>query len=153
MTPVPPLPGPPPRRRSTLRRVVIILVVVLVVCCGGGVAAGYGLFHWYNSAAGPAQAATETFLTRLEQGDTAGAYQLLCADERNRLSQAAFADLVHAQPQLRGHKVVGTSVEVVNGTSTALITVELTRVGQPTERHTVRLVKDGSSWRVCGEPY
>ena len=88
-----------------------------------------GLFRWYNSAAGPAQAATETFLTRLERGDTAGAYQLLCADERNRLSQAAFTDLVHARPQLRRHKIVGTSVAVVNGTSTALITVDLTRAG------------------------
>jgi len=153
MTPVPPPLGPPPRRRPALRRVLVIVAVVLVVCCAGGTAAGYGLFRWYNSAAGPAQAATETFLTRLERGDTAGAYQLLCADERNRLSQAAFTDLVHARPQLRRHRIVGTSVAVVNGTSTALITVDLTRAGEAAERHTVRLVKDGSSWRVCGEPF
>jgi uncharacterized membrane protein len=153
MTPVPPPPGPPPRRRAALRRVLIIVAVVVAVCCAGGIAAGYGLVHWGNSAAGPARDATGTFLTRLEKGDTTGAYQLLCADERNRLSQAAFADQVHAQPPLRNHTIVDVSVAVVNGTSTALVTVDLTRDGAAVERHTVRLVKDGSSWRVCGEPY
>jgi hypothetical protein len=152
MTDVPP-PGPAPRRPNTVRRVLIIIAVVLVVCCAGAVAAGYGLFRWYSSAAGPAQATTETFLADLERDDTAGAYGLLCNDSRSHLSRDSFTNLVHAQPRLRSHKIVGTSVSTVNGTTTALITADLTRDGGVRDRHTVRLVKDGSAWRVCGDPY
>ena len=148
----PPPHRPPPRRRRPVRHVLIIVAVVLVVCCGGAAVAGYGLFRWYNSAAGPAQATAETFLSKLEHDDTAGAYQLLCPDVRAHLPQNSFTNLVHAQPALRSHKVVGTSVATVNGTTTALITADLTRADTTRDRHTVRLVKDGNTWWVCGSP-
>jgi hypothetical protein len=149
----PPPPGAAPGRRPAVRRVMIIVMVVLAVCCAGSIAAGYGLLRSYASAARPAQAAAEKFLDDLERDDTAGAYRLLCADVRAHLPEDSFADLVHAQPRLRGHRVVGTSVSKVNGTTTALITADLTREGAAKERHTVRLVKVGSTWWVCGSPY
>ena len=151
--PPPPPPAVPPRRRRNVRRLVIILVVVLVACCAGGGVASWALLKWYATAAGPAQKVTEDFLTDMEKDDTGAAYRLLCADVRGHLPEDSFADVVHAQPRLRGHKVVGTSVSTVNGTSTALITADLTRDGNVHDRHTVRLVKDGGSWRVCGSPY
>lgn len=151
MSPVPPAPGRPPRRRPRLRHVLIILGVVLVVCCGGAVAAGYWLLHSANVAA--PRAAADAFLDDLKGDDTAAAYGLLCNDERNRLTQAAFADQVHAQPRLTGYRIVSASVSVVNGTQTALVTADLTRAGAPTERHTLRLVMDPPKWHVCGDPY
>ncbi|OLB74176.1 MAG: hypothetical protein AUI14_24215 [Actinobacteria bacterium 13_2_20CM_2_71_6] len=150
---VTPAPGPAPRRRSTGKRLLVVLAVVLVVCCGGAVAAAWALFKWYDSAAGPAQAATETFLTDLEKDNTSGAYALLCTDVRGHLNQQGFADLVAAQKRLRSHKIVGTSVSTVNGKASALITTDLTREGGVQERRTVPLVKEGSSWLVCGSPY
>jgi hypothetical protein len=161
--PPPPPPAPPPsdpppsgpsrRPRRNRRRLAIILVVVLVACCAGGGIASWALLKWYATAAGPAQKVTEDFLTDLEKDDTGAAYRLLCADVRAHLTEDAFGAFVHGQERLRSHKVVGTSVQTVNGTSTALITVELTREGGVHDRHTVRLLRDGASWRVCGSPY
>jgi hypothetical protein len=145
--------GPPPRRSSTLRRILIIVAVVLVVCCGGAVAAGFGLYRWYDSAAGPAQETTDRFLGALESGDPAKAYPLLCPTVRASLSERSFVNYVTAQPRLRSHRIVGTSVSTVNGRQSALITAELTREGGGHDRHVVQLQRDGDTWYVCGEPY
>jgi hypothetical protein len=146
-------PAPAPRRRRNTRRLVIILAVVLVACCVGGGIASWALLKWYATAAGPAQKVTEDFLTDLEKDDTAAAYRLVCADVREHFTENSFASVVHAQPRLRSHKVVGTSVQTVNGTSTALITADLSREGGVHDRRAVRLVREGGSWRVCGSPY
>jgi hypothetical protein len=132
---------------------VLIVVVVLAACCAGGGIASWALLKWYATAAGPAQKVTEDFFTDLEKDDTGAAYGLLCADVRAHLPEDSFANFVHAEHRVRGHKVVGTSVQTVNGTSTALITTDLTREGGVHDRRAVRLVKDGGSWRVCGSPY
>jgi hypothetical protein len=143
----------PPRRSSALNRVLIIVTVVVVVCCAGGAATVYGFYRLYNSAAGPAREATDRFLGALEAGDAAKAYPLLCPTTRAHLSQTSFTNLVAAQPRLRSHKIVGTSVSTVNGRRSALITTDLTSDGGARERHVVTLVVDGGTWYVCGEPY
>jgi hypothetical protein len=154
MTDDPPAPPPPaPRQRRNVKRLVVVLVVMLVVCCAGTVAVGWALVNWYDRPDGPARAAAEKFLTALEKDDTAGAYRGLCTDVRDHLSQESFTNLIHAQPRLRGHKVVTTSVATVNGNPTALVTADLTREGNVRDRHTVRLTRDGSLWWVCGSPY
>src|SRR5690242_1409875 len=116
---------PPPRRRPRLRHALMIVAVVLLVCCGGAVAAGYWLLHSAN--VGPARAAADAFLNDLKRDDTVAAYQQLCVDERNRLTQAAFTDQVHGQPRLTDYTIVSASVSVVNGTQTALVAADLTR--------------------------
>src|SRR3982751_1776572 len=136
-------PAPAPGRRRITRRLVIIVAVVLVACCAGGGIASWALLRWYATAAGPAQKVTEDFFTDLEKDDTGAAYGLPCPDVRAPLPESSFAGYVHAEPRLRGHKVVGTSVQTVNGTSTALITTDLTREGGVHDRRTVRLGKDG----------
>jgi len=141
------------RPRRNTRRLVLIIVVVLAACCAGGGVASWALLKWYGTQAGPAQKVTEDFFTDLEKDDTAAAYKLLCADVRGHLPEDSFAGFVHAEKRIRGHKVVGTSVSTVNGAATALITADLSREGGVSDRRTVRLVKDGGSWRVCGSPY
>jgi hypothetical protein len=144
---------PAARPRRNTRRLVFIIVVVLAACCVGGGVASWALLKWYGTQAGPAQKVTEDFFTDLEKDDTAGAYKLLCADVRGHLPEDSFTNFVHAEKRIRGHKVVGTSVQTVNGTATALITTDLSREGGVQDRRAVRLVKDGGSWRVCGSPY
>jgi len=144
---------PTARPRRNTRRLVLIIVVALAACCAGGGVVSWALLRWYGTQAGPAQKVTEDFLTDLEKDDTAAAYRLLCADVRAHLPEDSFTTFVHAEKRVRGHKVVGTSVSTVNGTATALITADLTREGDVRDRRTVRLVKDGGSWRVCGSPY
>src|SRR5258708_6463307 len=134
MTPTPE-PEPRPRKRRATRRLLVVVAVVLVVCCGGSAVASRALFKWYNSAAGPAQATTEKFRPDLEKDDTAGAYGLLCADVQAHLSQGSFTNLIHAEARLRSHKIVGTSISTVNGTTTSLITADLTREGNIHDRH------------------
>jgi hypothetical protein len=140
----------PPRRRRPLKRLLIIGAVMLVVCCGGAVAATSVLV---KSDAGPAQASTDAFLAALEAGHPETAYPLLCTANRGRLSEQSFVNFVDAQPRLRSHKIVGTSVSTVNGQHSALISTELTRDGGVHERHVVALVREGDAWLVCGEPY
>jgi len=144
---------PTARPRRNTRRLVLIIVVALAACCAGGGVVSWALLKWYGTQAGPAQKVTEDFLTDLEKDDPGAAYRLLCGDVRAHLTGDSFAAFVHAQPRLRSHKVVRTSVQTVNGTSTALITADLTREGGVHDTHPFRLVKDGGSWRVCGQPY
>jgi hypothetical protein len=144
---------PAARPRRNPRRLALIIVVALAACCAGGGGVSWALLKWYGTQAGPAQKVTEDFLTDLEKDDTAGAYKLLCADVRAHLPEESFTDFVHAEKRMRGHKVVGTSVQTVNGTATALITADLTREGGVHDRRAIRLVKEGGSWRVCGSPY
>jgi hypothetical protein len=145
--------GPPPRRSSALKRLLIIGAVVLVVCCGGAAAASFGIYRWYNSAAGPAQDTTDSFLGDLERGDTAKAYSMLCPSMRARLSERSFGNYVAAQSKLRSHKIVATSVSNVNGRQGALVTVDLVREGGGPDRHVVQLQREDGTWYVCGEPF
>src|SRR5436190_3610308 len=131
---------PPPPKRRRVRIVLTVVTVVVVLCCGGTVAGIYAYYHAAGAAAGAAKATTEAFLTGLERDDTAGAYQLLCADVRSRLSGDAFAGYVHQQPRLQSHRIVDTSVSVVNGVDTVLVTADLRDAGPAVRgRHTFRL--------------
>jgi hypothetical protein len=127
--------------------------VVLVVCCGGGAITGWALFHWYNAGAAPAAVATNAFLSDLERDDTPKAYAQLCADVKAHLTQDAFTGQEHQQPRLRSHKVTQASIATVNGVPTSLVTAQLTRDGGVQETRTVRVIKDGGTWYICGTPY
>jgi hypothetical protein len=111
------------------------------------------LARCYAYSAGPGEKVTEDFLTDLEKDDTAAAYRLLCLEVRAQLGEGSFADFVHAQHGLRGHTVVDTSESTVDGTDTALVTVDLAQTDGGRDRRTVRLVRDLGAWRVCGPPH
>jgi hypothetical protein len=148
-----PAPGPVPRRNRTTRRLLIIALVVLVVCCGGGAVTGWALYHWYDAGAGPAVVAANAFLSDLERDDTPKAYTRLCPDVTAHLTQDAFTGQEHERPRLRSHKITHASIATVNGVPTSLVIAQLTRDGGVQETRTVRVVKEGGNWLVCGTPY
>jgi hypothetical protein len=143
--------GQPPRRSSPVRRVLVILAVVLVVCCAGAAAAGFGLYRWYRSEAGPAQAVADEYLRDLESGRPSAAYALTCPDFRSHIDENTFVRVQTATPQPRAHRVVATSVATVNGRRTALITMELTATNGSRSRASIPLEATGATWYVCSE--
>jgi hypothetical protein len=64
-----------------------------------------------------------------------------------------FATGIHAGPRLHTHAIVGVSQSTVDRVPTALVATELTWASGARDRHTVRLVRDGRAWAVCGTPY
>lgn len=142
---------PPPRRPRTLRRVLLIVAVVLVVCCGGAVAAGFGIYKWYNGAAGPAQAALDGYLGDIEAGHTSAAYAKTCPDFRAHVSEALFTSVETRAPTPKSHKITGTSVSTVNGQRSALIAVAVTQTDDSVAHVTVPMAVVGGTWYVCPE--
>jgi hypothetical protein len=148
-----PAPGPTSPKRGRGRTVLIVVAVVAVVCCGGSVAAGWALYKGVGAATGPPHDAGDKFLSDLESGNTSGAYGLLCESERGHLSQDSFTSLIAAQPRLRSHKIVSTSVRSVNGNAGALVVADLHRDSGSVDRHSIQLFREGGAWHVCGDPY
>lgn len=146
-------PAPPPRASHTVRNVLITVGVVLVLCCGGGVIGGVFLFHGLSKATAPAKNATDEFVTDLQNGDMAGAYQLLCSGTRSAFSPEAFAQGVAGQPRITSHEMAGVSVFTSNGHTTATVQVRLTMASGFVDQHAFPLVKEGGRWKVCGRPY
>jgi Domain of unknown function (DUF4878) len=146
-------PAPPPAKSHTLRTVLIVVGVVLVLCCGGGIIGGVFLFHGLSKATAPAEDAADEFVTDLQNGDTAGAYQLLCSGTQGAFTPAAFAQGVAAQPTISSHEMDGVNVVTSNGHSSATVTVKLTTGSGFVDEHAFPLVKEGGRWKVCGQPY
>jgi hypothetical protein len=140
-----------PRKRRTSRSLAVILAVVAVVCCGGAAAVGYAFYQLGNTV-GPPRSAADTFLSDLEKNDTTGAYGLLCGAVQAHLTQRLFTEYVAAQPHLRSHRIVNTSVSTVNGQASAVVTADLTR-DSGSDQHSMTLVKENGQWHVCGSPY
>ncbi len=141
--------GQEPRRRSPIRRVLVILLVVLVVCCAGGLAALYGLVHLVNGQTAAARGTADRYLSDLEAGRPADAYQLTCPDFRSHIDQATFVKVEHDTPQPRSHRITDTSVSTVNGQRSALVTVELTMPDGGRTRESIPLGVIGGTWYVC----
>lgn len=146
-------PAPPPKKSNTLRIVLIVVGAVLVVCCAGGIVGGVFLFRGVVKATGPARDATDQFVTDLQQGDTAGAYALLCDSTRAAFTPDRFAQGVASQPKIVSHKTGGVNVTSGSGGSTAVVTMKLTLQTGFVDEHTFPLVKEDGQWKVCGAPY
>jgi hypothetical protein len=141
--------GEQPRRRSPLRRALVLVGVVLVVCCAGAAAAVFGIYRWYGSEAGPAQAVADRYLGDLETGNPSAAYALTCPDFKAHIDESTFVRVQKQTPQPRGHRVVGRSVATVNGQRSAIITVELTTASGDHTRASIPLAVIGGTWYVC----
>lgn len=142
-----------PRPRRWLRAVLLSLGVVVLLCAVG--AAGLGLWSYQSvrAAYAPAQAAAEQFLTRLVDGDAAGAYALLCATTRQRWPQPEFTRLAAAPPLVR-YVVRDVQVTSRGGRPRAAVTVGLIRQSGGQEVRVMPVVRDtDSAWRVCGDPF
>jgi hypothetical protein len=146
-------PASPPKKRNNLRLVLIIVGAVLVVCCGGAIGGGIWLFKNVQGAVAPAREAADGFIRDLEAGNYGGAYGRLCQQTKDRFSQAEFEQGVRGQPALTGHRIMGVSVNNVNGRQSGLVTAELTYTSGFVDRHTFPLSLENGSWKVCGQPY
>jgi hypothetical protein len=148
-----PMPPPPPQKSKTLRTVLIVVGSVLLLCCIGGVVGGVFLYKGVKTSVAPVQDAADEFVTDLEQGDTSAAYALLCQDTRSAFSPTTFAAGVSSQPKISSHKINGTMVRTVNGSTSATVTAALTLSTGFVDQHTFTLVKEDGGWKVCGRPY
>lgn len=146
-------PPPPPRKSHTLRIVLIVVSVVLVVCCGGGIIGGIFVFRGVVKATGPARDAADQFVTDLQNGDTTGAYDLLCDSTRGAFTPDQFAEGVNGQPKIVSHKLARVNVTSGTGGSRAVVTMKLTMQNGFVDQHTFPLVKEDGRWKVCGGPY
>jgi hypothetical protein len=151
--PWPPPPPPPPPKKNTTRTVLIIVGVVLALCCCGAVVGGFALFKTVKSAVRPVQDTADAFIDHLEAGETSAAYASLCRQARAEFTPAQFDEIVAARPKIASHRIVSAFVHNTNGKTSATADAELKYADGSSETHTFQLVKDTSTWRVCGSPY
>jgi hypothetical protein len=143
-------PQPEPRRRRRWPLILAIVAVALLLCCGG---VGYGIYRLVVGVSAPARDAATGFVEKLERGDTDAAYESLCAQTKEAFSRDKFDDFLATQQKITGHSTVGFSVNTSGGRETATVTMRLTNVDGSTTQHEFPLVKEGGTFRVCGDPY
>lgn len=155
-----PLPGHPPAvtAPSPHRKGISGLatgVAILVLCASLAVCAlpVLGLFAWmsYRPDIDKPKAAAGQYLQRIEAGDDAGAYQLLCAQTRREKTLVAFSALVAAGPRPVDHTVIH-AVFLDEPGYTAGVDVRLTdRTGATRQISLVMTTEKEAPWLVCGE--
>src|SRR5215470_106464 len=140
------------RSRRTTRIVLILTGLLLVLCCGV-VVAGTVTYRSIQAAAGPARDATTAFLAHLKADETSAAYASLCPAARARFSEADFAGIVHNRPRVQSYSISATNVATVNGEVSGTVTADIRYADGSSEKRAIPLVKDGDTWRICGQPY
>lgn len=151
-----PYPSPPPsptvptkQPNRTLRTVLIIGALVVLLCCGGAIGGGILLFKTVDKATAPAREATAKFFDAVATGDTASAYDQLCAATKGRFTPEQFDELIKEQGPVHSYELAGASVSNMNGVVTGTVTIRLER-GAATETWEVSLAKEAGQWKVCG---
>jgi len=142
-----------PRRGLSRTGIVVVLSitgVVLVIALA--IAVVWGAVQVGRSVA-PVEAAVEAFVTDLESGDHAAAYERLCAGTKATFTVEAFRAGVERQPKIMSHEIVNVSVHNYNGDLSATVTADLTLDSGFVNQHTFALEKEDGRWVVCGNPY
>lgn len=148
--PPPPSPQQPPSRRRTW---LIVLIVVAVLCCGGSLGGGYLIVKTVLDIGAPARDATTEFLTAVQDGDEASAYDQLCDRLRHRYTRDQFQQAVRQQlGEVTDFRLTAFSVEQVAGGATGTVTAQLT-TAEGTHSVTFHLTEEHGAWRVCGAPF
>jgi hypothetical protein len=147
------MPPPPAKKSNTLRTVLIVVGSVLAVCCVGGVIGGVFLFRGVTKATAPARNTADQFITDLQNGDTTGAYALLCDSTKQAFPAAEFASGVTGGAQIASHEFAGVNVSSGTGGTRATVSMKLTMRNGFVDQHAIPLVKEDGQWRVCGDPY
>lgn len=143
----------PSQPRRPVRAGLVVVGAAVLLCCVGVA----GLAAWnvqaVTRAAGPVRLTADGFLRQLTTGDTAGAYERLCADSRSRWSKLGFSSWVSTPPTVRDYEIVDVSVATRGGRPQGTVTVRLTRDGGNVEERELSVVPEDGGWRVCGDPY
>ncbi|MDG4770110.1 DUF4878 domain-containing protein [Solwaraspora sp. WMMD792] len=147
--PPPPSPAGPSRGRRTTVIIVAVVLAVVLLCCVGVAGGGFWLYRTVSAATEPARDATTAHFDALSAGDYAGAYQRLCQDRRDTLSETEYVRQESAAGQIAGYDIVGVNVSTTNGRTSGAVTVEVTYDGGAQRQETVRLVEENGEWRVC----
>lgn len=151
-------PGPPPptpsaagpgRGRRTIVIVVAVLLAVVLLCCVGAVGGGFWLYRTVSAATEPARDATTAHFDALSTGDYPAAYQRLCQDRRDTLSETEYVRQESAAGQIAGYDIVGVNVSTTNGRTSGTVTVEVTYDSGAQRQEIVTLVQENGEWRVC----
>ncbi len=142
--------GRPPRR---LRIALTLTGVTAFVCCVGATGLGAWNFQHVRRSAGPARQAADEFLRDVTTGDTAGAYDRLCAATRTRWSRDEFIRRLTVPPTITGYDIMDVAVATKSGELRGTVTAKLIRHSGVVDRRALPLVKDGADWRVCGDPF
>lgn len=146
---------PPPAHPGGNRLLLIILAVaaaLAVLCCTGAAVTGAVVWRTVGRDVGPARAATNAYLNDLQDGDTAAAYERLCAQLKQSFAEPEYDVIVREKGLPTGHTLTGTSVHNDHGVRTAEVTARL-RTSAGTRTHEFTLVREDGTWRICGEPY
>jgi hypothetical protein len=154
----PPPPGPgvrapfaaPPTERNRKRMWIMLGVgaVLLVLCCGGGVF-GFGAMVYSQAHALPVQARTVVtrYLDALRAGDYGGAYDQLCGQVRDRVTEESFA-----ADQSRRPRMVAYTLDTAQITgSEVIVPARLETADGEVLRHEFGLVEDqrAGALRIC----
>ncbi|MGI5243802.1 Rv0361 family membrane protein [Dactylosporangium sp. CA-139066] len=143
---------PQPPKSNTLRTVLIVVGSLLVLCCIVAVVGGYFLFRNSGKDIQQAQDTTDVFVTDLEQSKLDAAYGMLCDATKGQFTADAFTQFVGKQPVIKRHELAGTSVMNQMGRVTARVSVNLWLDTGSTSGHVFPLLKEGGTWKVCGNP-
>ncbi|GAB3807085.1 Rv0361 family membrane protein [Micromonospora zhanjiangensis] len=141
------------RRRPGLRGALLVAGVVLVVCCVGAAGLGLWNFQVLRGTRGPVRAAADDFLRDVSAGQpsAAAAYDRLCAATRDRWTREEFVRRATGQDAVIRYTVGEVTVATRGGRPEGAVTARLVRRGGAVESWTLRVVRDGDQWRVCGD--
>ncbi|MEU8180290.1 hypothetical protein AB0B85_08055 [Micromonospora sp. NPDC049044] len=125
-------------------------IVVTVVICALPVT-GFFLYWFAGPDIDEAKAVAGQYFDRIEAGDDAGAYQLLCADLQKDMTQDAFVAKLKDGSRPVDHTVLDGAFADEPGYE-ARIDVRLVEGGGATREVVLSLEgRNGNPWRVCGD--
>ncbi|TQJ26072.1 hypothetical protein FBZ33_6452 [Micromonospora sp. A202] len=130
---------------------VIGIVVTLVICALP--VTGFFLYWFAGPDIDDAKAVAGQYFDRVEAGDDAGAYQLLCADAQKAMTQDAFVAKLKDGFRPVDHAVLGGAFADEPGYE-ARIDVRLVGANGATREVDLSLEgRNGDPWRVCGDTF
>lgn len=141
----------PTRRRSPLRTTLLTAVVVLIVCCIGAAGLGAWNFQILRGTSGPVRAAADAFLRDVAGGDAAGAYGRLCPATRDRWTREEFVRQATGPDGVLRYSIDNVKVATKDGHPQGAVSVKLVRRTGAVDTRTLVVVRDGDTWRVCGD--
>lgn len=130
---------------------VVGIVAALAICALP--VTGFVVYWFLGPDIGDAKAVAGRYFDRIEAGDDAGAYGLLCADAQKDMTQAAFAAKLKGDFRPVDHTVLRGAFADEPGYR-AFVDVRLVAESGATREVTLYLEgRDPEPWRVCGDTF
>lgn len=142
----------PPKTRSW-KVALWLFATVLVLCLAGGAGAYWLINVGANAAVAGPKRATAAFLGDLETGSYNDAYLALCDATMQQYTRDRFIAQMRSDAKVTGYRILDATVESVNGTDTAIVTVDVNRGAGTAERHSIPLTDQDGTWLICGQPF